>query len=475
MSRWIDEFNNHAFQTSWKDLKAKLDEAEVGEASAADMEELARLKKAIAFLDGAIESIDPELIKIASLNNFNQQASACRDQINSYNSNSNIGHIRNANDNIDNLLAYVRPYLIYPDKIKKSLLSAVRAYTKEMDKHLGHIADTEGEYNRAKEYRKEIEEYYTLLFEDDNESIKAQISYLLEQSKEKYDKLNAFYNETLIDEDSMSTKTSVEEAKKDILRNSKEANDKLVEASGKIEELDKFYIKIFGALGDDDNRTGGLAEEIEKRIVALESFKVAQEKAYEAEMLSRLDSLQKYEKEQQENNKNIYEQIESLLPGATSAGLAKAYHDMRDSFKVPTRIWSTVFIAALIVMFVGAYKTLGDVQGYKETLSHILHYLPLYVPTVWLAIYASKRRSENKRLEQEYAHKEAMAKSYASYKKQIEELKQEDQQLLVKLIESSISTISHNASESLDKKHGDNTPVTEILKSILETIKPNKG
>lgn len=474
MSRWVDEFNNHAFLTSWKDLKDKLEEAEIGEASATDIEELARLKKAIAFLDGAIESIDPELIQIASLNSFHQQASACRDQVNNYNSNKNIGHIRNANDNADNLLAYVRPYLIYPDKIKKSLLSAVRAYTKEMDKHLTHITDTEGEYNRVKEYREEIEGYYAQLFEDDNESIKAQISYLLEQSEEKYDKLNAFYNETLIDEDSESTKTSVEEAKKDILRDSKEANDKLVEVSGKIEELDKFYVKVFGALDEDDKRTGGLAQEIEQRIAALESFKVAQEKAYKEEMSSRLESLQEYEKAQQENNKNIYEQIESLLPGATSAGLAKAYHDMRDSFKVPTRIWSTVFIVTLIVMFVGAYKTLGDVKGYTETLNHILHYLPLYIPTVWLAIYASKRRSENKRLEQEYAHKEAMAKSYASYKKQIEELKQEDQQLLVKLIESSISTISHNASESLDKKHGDNTPATEILKSILETIKKPK-
>ncbi len=474
MSRWVDEFNNHAFQISWKDLKDKLEVAEVGEASATDIEELARLKKAIAFLDGAIESIDPELIQIASLNSFHQQASACRDQIKNYNSNKNITHIRNANDSADNLLAYVRPYLIYPDKIKKSLLSAVRAYTKEMDKHLGHIADTEGEYSKAKEYRVAIEEYYNVLFEDENESIKAQIAYLLEQSEEKYDKLNAFYNETLIDEDSVSTKTSIEEAKKDILRDTEEANTKLVSVSGKIEELDKFYVKVFGSPSEDGPRIGGLANEIEERIEALEEFKVEQEKTYTTELNTRLESLKEYEQEQQLHNKNLFAQIESLLPGATSAGLAQAYQDMRKSFEEPVKNWNYVFMGAMTIMMVGAFATLNDVTTLEGTFKHLLHYLPLYVPTVWLAVYASKRRSENKRLEQEYAHKEAMAKSYASYKKQIEELKQEDKILLVKLIESSITTIAHNASESLDKKHGDNTPTVEVLKSILDAVKTKK-
>ena len=51
MSRWIDAFNTHAFHSSWKDLKEKLNVAEVDNTQVEAIEELARLKKSIAFID----------------------------------------------------------------------------------------------------------------------------------------------------------------------------------------------------------------------------------------------------------------------------------------------------------------------------------------------------------------------------------------------------------------------------------------
>ena len=85
-----------------------------------------------------------------------------------------------------------------------------------------------------------------------------------------------------------------------------------------------------------------------------------------------------------------------------------------------------------------------------------------------MAVFSSKRRSEVQRLQQEYAHKEALAKSYDSYKTQIEQLEKGDQAMLLKLIENSIQTIAHNASETLDGKHGDGTPFQELLKMLLK-------
>ncbi len=99
-------------------------------------------------------------------------------------------------------------------------------------------------------------------------------------------------------------------------------------------------------------------------------------------------------------------------------------------------------------------------------MNNLLFKLPLYVPLVWLALYASKRRSENQRLEQEYAHKEALAKSYSSYKQQIKELKQEDQLLLIKLLDSAIAAMANNASDVLDKKHGDSTTSAGISENF---------
>lgn len=473
MSQYVEEFENHAFHQTWADLKVKLD-AVVLDANAdnIDKEKVARLKKVVAFIEDILEQLDPELFPMAILNSLNKQAVECRNQINHFNSNRNIGHIGNANNNIDSVLTQVKPYIFYGDKLKKSLRSAIRAYIGEMDKHLENIADTKSEYDKAVEYRQEIENYRKiLLLDDDEESIRTRISKVLEDIEEKYRKLNSFYNETLIDDESESTKTAVVEAKKDVLRDAKEAKEKLIEISNKIEDLEKFYVKIYGEYDEEnDKRIGGLDQKVHQLHAELELFKNKQEDSYTNLISEKTIMFDTYEKEQKQKYNSLYSEIERLLPGATSAGLAKAYSDMRTSFTIPIIMWNIVFIAALVGMFYGGYKTLGASTDWKETLNHLLHYAPLYVPAVWLAIFASKRRSENKRLAQEYAHKEAVAKSYASYKQQIEELSEEDQKLILKLIDSAIDTVSYNPSETLGKKHEDDMPIKELSKTLLESF-----
>ena len=488
MSRWIDNFDNYAFKITWEDLKNKLDEATIDETVVLNIEELARLKKVVTFVDNALESIDPELISLTLLNSFNTAATATRQEILNYNSNKNIAHLQSANNKLDILLDSVRPYIIYGDKLKKSLLAAIRAYTSEVNKHLEHIVDTEAEYKKAQNFREEIEEYYDVLFDDgeDNESIKLQIATLLENTEAEHEEINKFYNEILNDDENESIKTTVEEAKKDILRDTEEANEKLVNVSSKIDNLDKFYIKVFGFEDEEGNITGGLDKELKLRIKELDDFKNVQEVKYEDILTKKLNSITTYEKNQQANNKNLYEQIESLLPGATSAGLAKAYQLMKDSFEQAIKNWNQVFVGSVIVMFIATFLSFIEIGIVKDnvitwfsfakmgditsTMNSLLFKLPLYAPLIWLAIFATKRRSENQRLQQEYAHKEAVATSYISYKMQIDELGTEDKELLKKLLNSSIDTVSHNASESLDKKHGDATPAQETIKMFVEQV-----
>ena len=109
----------------------------------------------------------------------------------------------------------------------------------------------------------------------------------------------------------------------------------------------------------------------------------------------------------------------------------------------------------------------------------ILSKLPILLPVLWLAIFSSKRRSEANRLRQEYAHKEALAKSYQSFKKQIERLDDKDGAMIGKLIESVIDAVAFNASVTLDKKHGDKVPLQEIAEKAVEkaaaTVNLGKG
>ena len=92
MSRWIDSFSNHAFNATWEDLKTQLQKSEVDETIIASVEELARLKKIIAFIDNALYSLEPELVPLSFLDNFNKNIK--QNENNIYNINISIEALR---------------------------------------------------------------------------------------------------------------------------------------------------------------------------------------------------------------------------------------------------------------------------------------------------------------------------------------------------------------------------------------------
>lgn len=186
-----------------------------------------------------------------------------------------------------------------------------------------------------------------------------------------------------------------------------------------------------------------------------------------------MDKLEEFEQSQESKHSTLFKKIESLLPGATTAGLARAYTDMKESFDKPIMVWHIVFFASVGTML-GLTLLTFNFQSPKDlttTLTGMVYKLPLYAPLIWIAIYSSKRRSESQRLRQEYAHKESFAQSYDKYKRQIDELGQDDKAMLLKLIESSVDTISHNASSTLDSKHGDGTPLEKSVQHVSDLKK----
>ncbi len=491
MSRWIENFENHAFRAIWEDLKTKLKESEADNTVPTAVQELARLKKVIAYVDTSLANIDPELFPEAVLDSFNQQVTSCRDQINNFNSNRNIAHINAANKHADNLLAYIRPYMIVEGSMKKTLLASVRAYNTEMEKSLEKFnesaveelraiqvskskidtyeADSKYEFEAAEEARGKIEEYVNTLFNSTEEStsIKDAIKGLEESFTNKHEEIQLLYAETFEDddeEDKISIKSALKMAKEELESDAEEAQKKLKHIKSEIKEFDEFYKEIFGEVNEETElREKGLKQELDNRLEQLTSFEATQNTKHTA----------------------LFEKIEALLPGATSAGLASAYKDMKDSFNTPVDNWNKLFLGSIGIMFFVTFLSFIHItggftnftfsfatsNGIEKTLESLLFKIPLYVPLIWLAIFSSKRRSEAQRLQQEYAHKEALAKSYDSYKTQIEQLEKGDKEMLLKLIESSINTIAHNASETLDGKHGDGTPLQETVKQVTDLHK----
>jgi hypothetical protein len=477
MSRWTDTFTNHPFQNSWKALKEGVSESRVNDETViTDVAELGRLKRVISYIDGLIRSLDPELVPSSVWNNFEPQASACAQQVSAFNSDKNIAHIKLANEHADNLLTYVRPYMVVTGRQAKNLRDSAAEYIKVLDEYLKSFHErVEAIKSHSQKTANEIDEFrrsaeagkisieaavVDVLGRGDEAGKLGEIASVYSKAKEKYDSIVDFYNETLAtDGDVESTEQEIKRLLDEARASAASTRDAINKSSSTIESLNNFHGKIFGTTTHDGAHTAGLDDEIRIQKESLSEFEKVQSTKYQA----------------------LVRQIEDLLPGATSAGLASAYGQMRASFDVPLKRANRLFYVAIaLIVTISLVTTVGKVWFWGveffqsadlATMSrNLLSKIPIIGPLVWLAYYASKRRSECQRLQQEYAHKEALAKSYDSYKKQIQDLGGERAELLEALITKAVEAIAHNASATLDGKHGDKIPLQTIVDKLIEKI-----
>ncbi len=201
------------------------------------------------------------------------------------------------------------------------------------------------------------------------------------------------------------------------------------ETEEKKKEFDSFYEKVFGEEKTDGTITGGLKAE-------LESYTT------------------KYN--------NLFNKIESLLPGATSAGLAKVFEDKVGDYAKSEKVWTILFLIVAITLSVyyGIFAWVKDPSGsFTGSFLNLLHKTPFLLFAIWLLVFIGNRRAENKKLEESYKHKEVMARAYVGYKEYVEELEGEstEKTLLKSHMENLLEAIKENSGKFLSNE-GDKHP-----------------
>lgn len=99
MSKWIEKFSAHPFYGVWKSLQNLLVDEEIDERLNDDsVQDVARLRKVISYLNGIIENIDPELTPFNHLTNIQNAAQTCFNELNAFKGNGNVAHLQNANN-----------------------------------------------------------------------------------------------------------------------------------------------------------------------------------------------------------------------------------------------------------------------------------------------------------------------------------------------------------------------------------------
>ena len=485
MSRWTDQSKSHPFRASWGALKSSLGEVALREqASDQEFAELARLRKVVSYMDSVLDATDPELIPLTKWDELNPQVVACSNEVITYSGSGDLANLQQANAYADSFLVAVKPFVVASGRSARALGEAAREYSDTLTKFFGiYKKNAEEALGVVRESRDKVvtdggvsaealaeimAARGEVLGEEGGEpGILQRLRAHLDDAEDSHEKISDLYNELLIGNEGEDSKKSKVDASVAAISGESERVTVLVNKTAElVRGIEAFYDKALGVIDENDGaRKGGYAADLADLKRRLLDFEAQQNVKYGA----------------------LNGQIESLLPGATSAGLASAYREMKDSFARPIRFAGGAFYVAIAVLIIGSvvmaidsatwqegvrFKELGDWQSVLRSLAYKL---PFYGPAVWVAYYASKRRSEYQRLQQEYAHKEALAKSYDSYKKQIRELNLEDDEMLISLLNKAIDAIAHNASQTLDGKHGDKMPLQEAVDRLASALAKKAG
>ena len=170
--------------------------------------------------------------------------------------------------------------------------------------------------------------------------------------------------------------------------------------------------------------------------------------------------------------------IVDLLPGATSAGLAHAFDQRRNTFLEPGERWQWIFVGSIVALVILAFTGLvqawihTDPLTYSELFRLWLSRLPIAGALVWLALYASRETGLAKRLEEDYGYKSAIASSFQGFQHQMKEIgtSAAPNSPLGKLCEDTLLTLASPPGRIYEKQPLTITPASEVAAIVRATL-----
>jgi len=174
--------------------------------------------------------------------------------------------------------------------------------------------------------------------------------------------------------------------------------------------------------------------------------------------------------------------IETLLRGATSAGLAHSFDARRQTFLKPQHRWQWIFVISLLAIIAVTVSGLAHIYTMAKTpdldeLARLwLARLPVVGALLWLALHASRESALAKRLEEDYGFKSAIASCFEGFRKQMSEIGQIPRESpLAQLCENTLSTVAAPPGRIYDKHKLTVSPIDELkdaTKTVAEAAKP---
>jgi hypothetical protein len=165
--------------------------------------------------------------------------------------------------------------------------------------------------------------------------------------------------------------------------------------------------------------------------------------------------------------------ILDLLPAATSTGLAAAFHAQASKYRTPRISWNIAFFVSIagLVTIGGselARTWTAAAPSYDELLRSLLIRLPIVGGLLWLGLLAAARSRQAGLIQEMYAHKEAVSRSFEGYKAQFAKLGDNfaEGSPVTNLCDRVIETITTPPTHTEELRKKDPTPVTATVEAV---------
>ena len=212
-------------------------------------------------------------------------------------------------------------------------------------------------------------------------------------------------------------------------------------------------------------------KELEKREMVFKTGREQQEN-----LINELDQIKK-------DTKVLTEQAEGMLTGATVAGLAGSFGELRDKLENELKWARWNFYGAVVLLFLSVspllvyvlpwFGSMSETTGEADPIKffgQILIRVLLLLPAGWFTKFAAARHAALFRLKENYAYKYSVASSVDGFKKQAEPFK--DAIAAATFFELTFNPADRMESKGHEERHPN--PVMEWLMKKLGTTYDGK-
>ena len=305
---------------------------------------------------------------------------------------------------------------------------------------------------------------------------------IVQAVKKRQDAINTAADEiqetkTVVDSNNKTIqecKTSVEEIKQSATQSKTniDANEKAILQSKTVVDSNAKAIQQSKANVDQlEAELKAIAETADEKTKTITDFKAELQELNEVWINTFNGTLTEKSKnlsDLQETYSQKYEKLEAkingLLPGATGAGLAKAFMERKKCIESQKNFWRNMTISGAVglVVFgiVAIFNPPNITNGLYEFLLYILTRSSILVGIVMIEEFGRRHFNIISRLAETYAYKEVLSSSFEGYKKQMETVE----------LESTITTTETDTAGKETKKTVPIKASSKLSDNLLDNL-----